>query len=358
MQKVKIFFLILFVSCLTAGLSTAIAEKRSPVPAKKAATPKKNLIIEEYKLFSANKIYEVDCSEPGSCVPKASFKNREKWRNINYIQEYNNTIKPLGYRFAKEKSRFAYELYKGTNLIFSGLTDIRGFNENASKTKFMFTADYGNESYGTDGPTYQTGGTGLFVDMKFNKSPLTHTIAGMYYLGEQIIKIEPSKKTGAAKYYKYSGKQYTEEVYEIYLDNKSIYEFAGLDFPNAVLQAFYVYNEHWILEYSKPEINGGRLVGSYGTVVVDGKNLNDKNHYTEMFSHGYIKDELFYFFRDKKGGIRISYAGKTLPDKYDEVMHYSGGFYVNLNPAWNRNMISFYGLKNNFWYYVEAGIYE
>jgi hypothetical protein len=182
----------------------------------------------------------------------------------------------------------------------------------------------------------------------------------MYFLGDQVIKIEPSRKQSFTKHYQYSGQQYKEEAYEIYLDASLIYEFSGVNYPSAVLQNFYVYNnEHWVLEYAKPEINLGKLVGCSGTVVVDGKNLNEKYHYKEMFNYSYIKDDPLFFFRDRKGVVRISYGGKTLLGSYIEIMHYGVGFYAHLNATWNNNMISFYGLKDNdIWYYVEAGIYE
>lgn len=359
MKIFKIASIVLFICCIVIVLCEGSPEKRVQQTAKKPAVPAKNLIIEEYKLFPRDKIYEVDCSEPGGCVPKEVLKTREKWRNIYYPEGWNSMIKPLGYSFVKEKNGQSHDLYKDSTLVLSQLTNIRAFSMNSTRTRFMFTADYAYDSVGTDGHENQSGGTGVFLDGNFSRTRIPRTISPMYFLGDQVIKIEPSKSQESTKHYRYSGQQHKEESYEIYLDSNPIYEFSGVSYPNAVLQNFYVFNEHWILEYAKPEINLGRLVGSSGIVVIDGKSMNEKYHYREIFNYSFIKDEPFYFFRDRKGVIKISYAGKTLAGSYVEVMHYGVGFYSHLNAVSNYNMISFYGLKSNdIWYYVEAGIYE
>lgn len=77
MQKLKILSIAILICSILFVICEGTPAKRVQQTAKKAPVPAKNLAIEEYKLFMRDKIYEVDCSEQGGCVPQAVLK-REK----------------------------------------------------------------------------------------------------------------------------------------------------------------------------------------------------------------------------------------------------------------------------------------
>lgn len=156
----------------------------------------------------------------------------------------------------------------------------------------------------------------------------------------------------------YKGYQEEEIFFEVYQESKLVYKFNSSYSPISIIQNFYVYDGHWILEYVRPKIKTQKMIGCYGNVVIDGVNLNKKLKSKEVFHYVFIKDQPFYFYIDRANKTRISYAGKTLPQRYDEVVHHGCCSISFFNPTLYHNMVTFYGLKNNFWYYVEAGIYS
>ncbi len=66
----------------------------------------------------------------------------------------------------------------------------------------------------------------------------------------------------------------------------------------------------------------------------------------------------YFIIASLKISLYISYNGKTYSNTYDEVIHYKCCEPAAFNISNNENMVWFYALKNGFWYYVEAGIYD
>ncbi len=135
---------------------------------------------------------------------------------------------------------------------------------------------------------------------------------------------------------------------------------AGDVSPLDHVQGLWVYGGHWTVEYvditntmPKP---GEIASNSVGQIVQDGILLNRRDSLQDGFGFQLIHGEPFYFF--KKGNeIGVSYAGKSLPLRYDEIHHYGCCSSAALNPVHARNMAAFFARRDATWYYVEIGRY-
>jgi hypothetical protein len=155
--------------------------------------------------------------------------------------------------------------------------------------------------------------------------------------------------------YEFVGLEVKRKPVEIRLGGRTVYKGEITDYPfDDSVKGLYVYNSHWVFEFMEPDIKDKKY---YGTVVLDGVNLNKKYDYKEVFTFVFIKDKPFYFFTDKSGDTKINYAGKVLPIKYDEVLHYACCSDSAFNPDWNNSMVWFYAMRDGSLYYVEIGAY-
>ena len=85
-------------------------------------------------------------------------------------------------------------------------------------------------------------------------------------------------------------------------------------------------------------------------LVQDGELLNTQLGYDEIFEWHLVNDQPLYFFRD---GFEygLSYAGETLPMRYDDVIH--GELW---DDAYSYSIIStllgtdFYARRDGIWY--------
>ncbi|MGD0917622.1 MAG: hypothetical protein ABSB22_14320 [Thermodesulfobacteriota bacterium] len=312
-----------------------------------------NLTIEEYRIAKNvdELLKKAECFDL-RCVPEGILTKREKWRSRScgdLLDEINKQLKALGYRFAK-KDQLNSDFYKGTKLLFSNLQDIRGFSFNVSKTRFIFIANHNKPERTEVGI--------LFLDGKITDIPLYHGHGPLFW-GEKILKLSQVENSSRQKKFEYDSQDVDKETVNIYSGDKVIYKFEFVDYPfDYAIQRFYVQNGHWVLEFMKAETEGKKVRDYHGTVVVDGVNLNERYGGEEIFNYIYIKGKPFYFFKDKSGYTRIKNSNITLPLKYEEVKHYDCCSYSAFNPRWNDDMIWFYGIKDGYLHYVEAGVYE
>jgi hypothetical protein len=103
---------------------------------------------------------------------------------------------------------------------------------------------------------------------------------------------------------------------------------------------------------------GGRwVVEANGMLIVDGAIVNQDWGYQEVFGCQELNGQPFYFFVEG-GKTYLSYGGETLPLSYDYVYHGRCCEPAAFNAAGNEQMVWFYALRDDFWYYVELGAYE
>lgn len=112
--------------------------------------------------------------------------------------------------------------------------------------------------------------------------------------------------------------------------------------PAPAIKTFLPWKNGWVLEVN-------------GEVYYNEKKQNEIWKYPEMFDWSIINGKPFFFFQDAEGKIGLNYNGKDLGVRYESVPHYQCCEPSMFNPSYNGKIVWFYALKDNTWYYVEAG---
>lgn len=217
---------------------------------------------------------------------------------------------------------------KGNKIILDNLIRVYGLSINKNGKDFAFIAEK------------RTGETILVYNGKiisdWNESE--HEFTGPLFIDNELASINRVPK---------GNRQINIgdiENYEIRIDQKTIYSFQVILENTYMINNFINYKGKWILEYQD-------------NVIINGENIGKKNGYDKIFNYRILKDKPFYFFK-KDGKVHISYNGEILSNSYDEVIHNKGSEPAVCNVRSNDDMIWFFALKDGFWYFVEAGIYE
>lgn len=180
-----------------------------------------------------------------------------------------------------------------------------------------------------------------------------------FLLRNEVIKLEETVIDSQGSKKEYVGIEPLTKLVQVTHGGKIIYKAELIDEPfSGGIQSFYVENGHWVLEFQKAQINDNKVTKYLANVVVDGVNLNEKFGAEEIFNYIFINDKPLYFYKNRSGNVKLSYDGHDLSDSYQEVKHYlccSDGYY---NPGWNKRMIAFWGVRDGFLYYCEAGFFQ
>jgi hypothetical protein len=110
------------------------------------------------------------------------------------------------------------------------------------------------------------------------------------------------------------------------------------------LRSFTTWDGHWALEVDDH-------------LIIDGQDLGETLGYAAAFGFRLIRGQPFYFF-EQGGQVRISYAGETLPNTYDQVFHNQCCEASIHNPLNLGDTVLFHALRDGTWYFVEAGLYD
>ena len=94
-----------------------------------------------------------------------------------------------------------------------------------------------------------------------------------------------------------------------------------------------------------------------GEIFQDGQSLNEQYGYTESYSFQLMHGKPFYFF-ERDGRVGIVYDGQEILLGYDRVLHYGCCSAGVLNPLKYENMVGFFAVRGDKWYYVEIGVFE
>ncbi|MBI9045023.1 MAG: hypothetical protein JEZ06_11085 [Anaerolineaceae bacterium] len=128
------------------------------------------------------------------------------------------------------------------------------------------------------------------------------------------------------------------------------------------LKGLWTYNQSWALEYAMGTMTLDKSANTatstaIGQLVVDGVLINERDSFDEIFGFQLMHEKPFYFF-EKDGQIGISYDDEVIMLGYEEIPHYACCSPAMLNPRHTQNMVSFFAMKNDTWYYVEVGVYQ
>lgn len=296
-----------------------------------ASPPEIVLTVEEH-MIASKEVTGPDLSEFGHEVLEKVGKHREKWRRFSYegVDDINSRLKRFGYvlmeRHPPCRCQPSYKLFHGEKEILTCLCCVSGLY--VEDENFLFVAQKPGEvePYGM--------GSILFYNGK-----VVNWDGGYRYpflIKGDLIGLYRGETEGFS---------FDESPFDVRKNNETIYSFTGTmaEIENI---SFFRWKDDWVLECG-------------GKVVISGYDLNEELKCHALFSYSIIKDKPFYFCQLKENGkVRLFYGGKELPYSYDEVVHYRCCEPSIYNPTSNENMIWFYALKDGFWFYVEAGIYD
>ncbi len=126
---------------------------------------------------------------------------------------------------------------------------------------------------------------------------------------------------------------------------------AGLPSPALPLQALWTYDDHWALEilYSDADTWAGQ-------VFIDGELVNDQKGYDEAFGLQLLAGKPFFFYM-RDGHAGYSYDGQETDLDYTRIPHYNCCSESVINPIPAENMVSFFALRGETWYFVDLGAF-
>jgi hypothetical protein len=110
------------------------------------------------------------------------------------------------------------------------------------------------------------------------------------------------------------------------------------------LRALTAWDGHWALEVND-------------RLIVNGQDLGQSLGADAAFGFHLIRGQPFYFY-ERAGKVHISYAGRTLPNVYDQVFHNQCCERAMHNVEGLGDVVLFHALRNGTWYWVEAGVYN
>lgn len=141
-----------------------------------------------------------------------------------------------------------------------------------------------------------------------------------------------------------------EQTVRLLSSSKIIFETsAGLPSPVLPLQGLWTYDGHWALEILFADQNTWA-----GEVFIDGELVNGLKGYDEAFGLQLLAGKPFFFYQ-RNGHVGYSYDGQEKELDYDEVPHYRCCGESSLNPLQAQNMVAFFAVRENTWFYVELG---
>lgn len=321
---------------LASAILAGCGGKTAPEPDPLSETPptpaeESRLTVEEYPIVEDS----VDKPTHFEFMDRVDPQIREKRRAIREsgiridLDQMNARLEPFGYALRTNELRVQgetdpavemYDLYKGEELILADITkdQLTPVFVNESGTDWFLIAYVKNQ-----GTVMVRSGEVLPWEL------FQHLFAAPVYLGDDLLWVEAA---GSGKF-------------RVVKEGETLYEGRLPDSPvDTPFKNLIAWDGHWAAE-------------TRGDVILDGQSLTKANGWDEVFHLRLIKGRPFYFYSNG-GKVYISYDGQTLPQSYDEVIHYMCCEPAAFNPGSNDSMVWFWARKGSMWHYVEAGVYE
>jgi hypothetical protein len=144
-----------------------------------------------------------------------------------------------------------------------------------------------------------------------------------------------------------------EQTVTVFRGGVTIFETsAGLPSPVLPLQSLWTYDGHWALE-----ILFADETTFAGEVFIDGSLVNERDGYDEAFGLQLLAGEPFFFY-SRDGHVGYSHDGLETDLEYEEIPHYRCCGESPLNPVQAENMVGFFAVREENWFYVELGRFE
>jgi hypothetical protein len=308
-------------------------------------TTDSKLIIEEYKIVSAD-ISTPDRMEFKKYIDKSIYENRRKWGEFTYVsiwenetEKMNKILNDSGYYFevinGQKGNQADFSFCYKDSIIQTKIYNIQGFDYDKQNKSFLFKIRIWDNHKSVQYLLYFDGKS---IEMKPYNNPRRLSLSPI------IVDTEVIDIVYTGKEYKYFSIGDTLS-YAVKEDSNIVANFTTVqNSVSSPVKSFYQNNNDWILEY-----NDNALVSSI--------NIRKKYNFEKIFSFIYLLNKPFFFF-ESDNLISISYNEELYQTDYDEII-YDKCCEASLFNIWNNNvMIGFFALKDGFWYYVEAGVYE
>jgi hypothetical protein len=252
------------------------------------------------------------------------------------VTAYNNRIlSSFGYRMENyQRSPYGIPLwstriFRDQEVIADAADWVKPASVNASGTDFIAEVEMGAGSY-------------ALSRGHFDRRPFPPGIEPEAYVGDRLLSVE-IKDGGNG-----------EGGVNIYLDQSLVYQAkTGYAIPFGSTDGPWSYDGHWaiVLLVADQNLPSGQTVTDH--VVLDGTDLNSKYGYDQSYQFALLAGRPFYFHQ-KSGAIHLSYDGRDLSNRYDEIPHYGCCSSALLNPGVSMNSVWFFARRGGDWYYVEA----
>ena len=244
---------------------------------------------------------------------------------VRQLMRTNEALAPFGYRlesrFDAEWDATFYDLFlEGeADAMLPGLRHFWPVSVNASGTEFVLPVENAPNAR----PMYAIVTTDDVEEWNASMSNLLPPV----YVGESLATLVTTE-----------GYTFT---YQVMLDSQTAYTgTAALQGAYHPLRGFSSWDDRWVLEVDDH-------------LIVEGEDLGEAMGWDAAFGYHLIGGQPFHFF-EEDGKVRISYAGQTLPQVYDQVFHNMCCEAAIHNLEAHDDVLWFHALRNGTWYFVEA----
>ena len=286
--------------------------------------------VEEHAIFEGDeKCYESKAYYSIQISPSILERRKDLRQSDLYydnINETNRKIARFGYWIDRESTpglgMSRYKLLHGNNIIVSNIKDVgdASVNERGDDFVLLLRVDYENTQY-------------LIVhNNRIERIEDQWSYANPpFFWGNRLLTFSTDSTSSGS-------------LISVKEDGNTIFTTPYNNNYCCTIESFRSYNGHWIL-------------GVQNRYYIDGKSVNTKLGYDEIFYWHLLRGRPFFYFM-KDGHYGLSYDGQELPYKYDAIAHHmccDPGMY---NARYNGNMVWFHALRDGITYYVELGFFN
>ncbi len=282
------------------------------------------LRFEQYRLTSAACHKTMDVESFASLLPPEAQMKTDALLEMTppYIQTVNQALAPFDYQF-KEGSLY----HQGKAVPPYTIQRLEQPVVNAAQTEFylpVFGSAYGIPQLVT--------ASGVEKIPYYFHSVLNY-VPSMVFIGNDLISVtlDEDHPTEAGEL----------GHLQVRRNDEVVFRFTTLPFGpfGGPMRGLWQEGDSWLLELAD-------------VFIRDGEILNKTYSYEAMFTYRQIKEQPFYFYQ-QDGQIFISYAGQTLSQPYQQVIHKPACCSAGMvNMTFGYEGLAFYGLQDGFWVYT------
>lgn len=180
---------------------------------------------------------------------------------------------------------------------------------------------------------------------------------GKSVTGAQTVLLENGQLIQAEENFPATASEPSQVLYITITQNENeIFEMQAPVSPISAFRGLWAIENDWFAEIAVTRNDSFRSF-TKGDIFKDGISLNETHGYSESFGLQLLGGKPFYFF-ERFGRVGVSYDGQDIPLGYDHVSHHRCCSAGELNPRSFENMVGFFAVRGDKWYYVEIGAFK